>query len=385
MTKERDYFFDNIKAVLIFLVVLGHFLLPIHEEGNVLVLIKRLIYVFHMPLFVFVSGYFSKRIYKDGKYNFKKILYLIKAYILFVVAIQAVYAISGFRSFRKIDFFSQSGAPWYLFAMIAWYLMIPLIRKFKPLPVIIVNIVLALAAGFFKNVGDFLCLSRILVFGPFFFLGYYMEQQMLEKALRPAYKKIVTVAALSICAGILLTGSKMKDELGMVYENISYYELDRLWEGPFVRLVLMIAAFVISWAILFYIPREKTAVSFIGQRTMPIYMLHRILRDVLMFAGIYDYLGNWGWFALFVLICLSISVIYLLANRYVVDSVNQVLKLHMREDKVGKNKGLQFAAPYLNYVRNYFVFFSIFCFIRARTFSGRPKRVMNPSASWWSY
>ena len=334
MTKERDYFFDNIKAVLIFLVVLGHFLLPIHEEGNVLVLIKRLIYVFHMPLFVFVSGYFSKRIYKDGKYNFKKILYLIKAYILFVVAIQAVYAISGFRSFRKIDFFAQSGAPWYLFAMIAWYLMIPLIRKFKPLPVIIVNIVLALAAGFFKNVGDFLCLSRILVFGPFFFLGYYMEQQMLEKALRPAYKKIVTVAALSICAGILLTGSKMKDELGMVYENISYYELDRLWEGPFVRLVLMIAAFVISWAILFYIPREKTAVSFIGQRTMPIYMLHRILRDVLMFAGIYDYLGNWGWFALFVLICLSISVIYLLANRYVVDSVNQVLKLHMREYKV---------------------------------------------------
>lgn len=331
MTKERDYFFDNIKAVLIFLVVLGHFLLPIHEEGNVLVLIKRLIYVFHMPLFVFVSGYFSKRIYKDGKYNFEKILYLIKAYILFVVTIQAVYAISGFRSFREIDFFSQSGAPWYLFAMIAWYLMIPLIRKFKPLSVITVNIVLALAAGFFKNVGDFLCLSRILVFGPFFFLGYYMEQPVLEKALHPAYKKNVTAAALFICAGILLTGAKMKDELGMVYENISYYELDRLWEGPFVRLVLMIAAFMISWAILFYIPREKTAISFIGQRTMPIYMLHRILRDVLMFAGIYDYLGDWGWFALFVLICLSISVIYLLANRYVVDSVNRLLKLHRRK------------------------------------------------------
>lgn len=331
MTKERDYFFDNIKAVLIFLVVLGHFLLPIHEEGNVLVLIKRLIYVFHMPLFVFVSGYFSKRIYKDGKYNFEKILYLIKAYILFVVAIQAVYAISGFRSFREINFFSQSGAPWYLFAMIAWYLLIPLIRKFKPLPVIMVNIVLALAAGFFKNVGDFLCLSRILVFGPFFFLGYYMEQPVLEKALHPAYKKNVTAAALFICEGILLTGAKMKDELGMVYENISYYELDRLWEGPFVRLALMIAAFMISWAILFYIPREKTAISFIGQRTMPIYMLHRILRDVLMFAGIYDYLGDWGWFALFVLICLSISVIYLLANRYVVDSVNRLLKLHRRK------------------------------------------------------
>ena len=168
MKAERDYFFDNVKAVLIFLVVLGHFLLPIHEEG-ILVLIKRLIYVFHMPLFVFVSGYFSKRIYKDGRFNFKKILYLIKAYIVFVIAIQAVYAISGFRSFSEIDFFSQSGAPWYLFAMIVWYLMIPFVRNLKPVPVIAVNIVLALVAGYFKNVGDFLCLSRILVFGLFFF------------------------------------------------------------------------------------------------------------------------------------------------------------------------------------------------------------------------
>lgn len=60
MTRERDYFFDNLKAVLIYLVVLGHFLLPI-RGANPLVEVKRLIYVFHMPLFVFVSGYFAKK------------------------------------------------------------------------------------------------------------------------------------------------------------------------------------------------------------------------------------------------------------------------------------------------------------------------------------
>ena len=95
MNKERDYFFDNLKAVLIFLVVLGHFLLPIRGD-NPLVVVKRLIYVFHMPLFVFISGYFAKKIYKNGQYNFKKILYLLKAYVVFVVAIQTVYAIAGF-------------------------------------------------------------------------------------------------------------------------------------------------------------------------------------------------------------------------------------------------------------------------------------------------
>ena len=257
MTKERDYFFDNLKAVLIFLVVLGHFLLPIHGD-NPLVVVKRLIYIFHMPLFVFVSGYFAKKIYKNGQYNFKKILYLIKAYVLFVIAIQIVYAICGFEDFVEINFFSQSGAPWYLFAMIVWYLTIPLIRRCRPLPVIIVNIGLALVAGYFKNVGDFLCLSRILVFGPFFYIGYYMEQPVLEKALRPSYRRLVVPAAASIC----------------------------------------------------------------------VYMLHRILRDVLMFAGIYDYLGEWGWFTLFVLICLSISVIYILVNPKVVENVNNILALH---------------------------------------------------------
>lgn len=135
--------------------------------------------------------------------------------------------------------------------MIVWYLTIPVIRKYKEIPVLIVTVALALIAGYFKNIGDFLCMSRILVFGPFFYLGYYMEQPVLERALRPVYRRVVVPAAVAICAGILAFGSKLKDELGMVYENISYYELDDVWEGPFVRLALMIAAFLISWAIMF--------------------------------------------------------------------------------------------------------------------------------------
>ena len=111
MTKERDYFFDNVKAVLMFLVVLGHLLLPIHGE-SFLVVVKRLIYVFHMPMFVFVSGYFAKTFYKNGRYNYRKLLYLGKAYLVFVVAIQLVYAISGYQAFSQINVFSQSGAPW---------------------------------------------------------------------------------------------------------------------------------------------------------------------------------------------------------------------------------------------------------------------------------
>ena len=56
--KERSLLFDNIKTVLIILVVLGHALEEIsleHEYG----IIRACIYSFHMPAFIFISGYFS--------------------------------------------------------------------------------------------------------------------------------------------------------------------------------------------------------------------------------------------------------------------------------------------------------------------------------------
>ena len=62
---------------------------------------------------------------------------------------------------------------------------------------------------------------------------------------------------------------------------------------------------------------------------MPVYMLHRILRDVLMFAGIYDYLGEMGWLALVVLCALSFCMVYLLASDRVAKRVSAVLALHV--------------------------------------------------------
>ena len=56
--KELSPLFDNMKMVLIILVVFGHALEEIsleHEYG----IIRACIYSFHMPVFIFISGYFS--------------------------------------------------------------------------------------------------------------------------------------------------------------------------------------------------------------------------------------------------------------------------------------------------------------------------------------
>lgn len=72
MTKERVHFFDNLKGILIFLVVFGHFALPVHSASDTLNALYGFIYIFHMPLFVFVSGFFAKSIVKNGRLRIEK-------------------------------------------------------------------------------------------------------------------------------------------------------------------------------------------------------------------------------------------------------------------------------------------------------------------------
>lgn len=77
--KNRDYFFDNIKGILILLVVFGHAIKPFMDANEIAKLLYCFIYFFHMPLFVFISGYFSK------KQDIFKVINLFSTYLLWQI------------------------------------------------------------------------------------------------------------------------------------------------------------------------------------------------------------------------------------------------------------------------------------------------------------
>ena len=54
--KERNLKLDNAKGILITLVVIGHMLLPIQGTTRGVTNFFYMIYAFHMPAFVFISG-----------------------------------------------------------------------------------------------------------------------------------------------------------------------------------------------------------------------------------------------------------------------------------------------------------------------------------------
>ena len=246
--KERNLKLDNAKGILITLVVIGHMLLPIQGTTRGVTNFFYMIYAFHMPAFVFISGLLAQRIYTRvpkpahapaencaqrhphhaanasatqqvttvGHFNGRRWcstlwLYLLFQFILFFSEIPAY----G-RTTRFPDFLHTSGAPWYLLALLLWYLMIPLFvgcrgkvlllrpvcsnrrlqlserRAQSGLPysliawILLTGLSLAggyLASGALAGIGDFLALDRVIAFAPFFFAGYFIGPERLMKFL----------------------------------------------------------------------------------------------------------------------------------------------------------------------------------------------------------
>jgi len=71
MEKNRLYYLDTMKGILIILVVLGHAIqstIPDYQHN----FLFRLIYSFHMPLFFLISGYLTLKEKHDENIIYKR-------------------------------------------------------------------------------------------------------------------------------------------------------------------------------------------------------------------------------------------------------------------------------------------------------------------------
>ncbi|HIH7688637.1 TPA: acyltransferase family protein, partial [Staphylococcus aureus] len=114
--KERDYFFDNARAILILLVVFGHMLQPYTSGDKYLSALYLVIYSFHMPTFLFISGYFAKNI--DKPYYLEKISKrLIVPYMIFFAFFSIYYFLTGKSDELQLDPFNPVFALWFLITL----------------------------------------------------------------------------------------------------------------------------------------------------------------------------------------------------------------------------------------------------------------------------
>ena len=159
--RERSAYWDNVKFLLISLVVLGHCLWAFRSRPGVSLIVGS-IYLFHMPALVFVSGFFSK---SDNSRSAKSLLRLWFAFFL----LTAVYWLLAFKRGTPPKLTVPYYSAWYLLALIVWRFVTPWVTKIKYS--ILYFSALAILAGFWIKITNEFALSRIICFYPFFLAG----------------------------------------------------------------------------------------------------------------------------------------------------------------------------------------------------------------------
>lgn len=279
-TKEQEipysYLIDNIKILLIFLVVFNHIIaFQLVKEDEVVRFIWYGITIFHMPAFIFVSGYLSKKP-QDVLKNVKNLLI---PYILGYTLTWASQIWLGNR--MDFELLRPSGTVmWYVLALFAYRLTIEAFGRIRF--IVPLSIVFALWAGTRAEFSTFLSASRIVVFFPFFAAGYLWKSEY-TRAIRKFKGKIVIplfAFILLFVATNYMIGNNIP--VAIFRGNHSYLGsgMDDV-EGMVVRGMMYLISFIIIFALLVLMPDKRHPFIFLGRNTMGIYFFHYPIMIVL--------------------------------------------------------------------------------------------------------
>ena len=281
-TRQRIPLFDNIKGLLIILVVAGHIMHPVHNDNPALSCIFDVMYLFHMPLFVFTSGLFAKSAYRNGHLKVDRIISFLVLGALYQLAIMVI---NG-AAFTWMRFLRFSSAPWYLISMAWWYLLTPLLARMKPGMGLVASLVASLAWGFVDMSGGFLAISRTFSFLPWFALGYYCPLDAVQRLKRQRWLWIAVGAAVLIALARVFDEQAYRAFFYLVYGDNPY----RFGARELIdRLTLIVISLTFSLAVLKLVPERASFLTVLGKRTLAIYVLHRLVRAWLTFhTGYYN-------------------------------------------------------------------------------------------------
>lgn len=269
---QRDLCWDNINGFLISLVVFGHVLYAFQSDSTVDKIVDS-IYFFHIPAFVFVSGYFSKRINSRSASSLVKLL---SAYLL----LTAVHLLMALVTGKELKITAPYYSAWYLLALIVWRLVTPYFSKLKQiLPVLLAVLLLA---GIWPDVNNSFGLSRIISLYPFFLAGYLLSEEKAAAIIRkPLQAKLLAGAGLLIAGGILAAVTKLflhpeqRDFLFSAYEGSVLKQM-------LIRGMIFTVAALCILVLLFLTPNRKIPVlTKAGRNSLAIYLLHRPVTLVL--------------------------------------------------------------------------------------------------------
>ena len=172
-----------------------------------------------------------------------------------------------------------------------WYLATPLLARFAPSTGVLVSVAIAFASGFFDLSNGLLAISRSLAFLPYFALGYYMKPAALERLAKRRVLWLAVAGAVAIVSLRLVDVHAYDWFFQMVYGDNPFASAGAVAgipagspaAGAIAKFVTMGIAALFSLAVLRLIPHGASHLTTLGERTLQIYVLHRLIRAALTF------------------------------------------------------------------------------------------------------
>lgn len=314
---KRYAYFDNAKLLLIFLVVFGHMIQPFTNDVPGVNTIYTWIYTFHMPTFIFLAGFFAK-----GSGNKAYILKLAKKllipYIIFQIIYTGYYFLIGKDDWLVDSIFYPHWSLWFLFSLFCWHMLLIFFKKLPSIVGILLAVQIGLLVGYFGHIGHSFSLSRTFVFFPYFLLGYWVSLRQLSWVKR----RTVKITSLMIMVMVAIAIHFAPDiNAGWLLASKSYSDLGLPEYGGFARFFIYLTSTMMMVSILAWVPRRKFKFTYLGERTLYVYLLHGF---IIQYARQVDLFKVDHFIDLFGIAILSIGIVLILSSRPV-QSISQPL------------------------------------------------------------
>ncbi|MEW9702781.1 acyltransferase family protein [Paenibacillus sp. SI8] len=299
----------NAKFLLIVWVVIANCIDPLIHQSAILKAVYLSIYTFHIPMFVMVTGYFSKN-FQFNRAGIRSLQLIFYHYLLF----QSLYSLLDALSFHApgvhYSFFIPYSLLWFLFSHFCWRLLLLLFTKLQhPL---VVSIALGVLIGYLPFTGAMFSFSRTIVFFPFFLAGYYFHPNVLPIQWLRSFRGLSVLLA----SGILLCLSVIPLDPKWLYSSYTYVELGQLsWLAGAYRLGIYALEATASFCFLCFVPHITSTLTEWGKHTVYVFLLHGLILKTIIATGLFRHIQSPAQIMLVILFAIALT--WLLSQKWV--------------------------------------------------------------------
>ncbi|MFG3040321.1 acyltransferase family protein [Streptomyces sp. NPDC048330] len=282
--RRRDPYLDNAKYLAILLVAVGHVLPVVVEGSRATRALYMLVYAFHMPTFVLISGHLS-RSYVGRPDQLRRLLTGVALpYLVFEVAYTLLIR-WGAQPERPYSLLHPSYLMWFLIALFVWRTTAPFWSVVR-WPVAL-SLAIAAAAAVTPDLDGVVGMQRVLQFLPFFVIGLRMRPEHFRFLRR---RSVRAVAVLVLAGALPFTyWATASIYITWFYRTVSAQEMGVAWGPGLVRVgALFVCATILTAAFLALVPGRRVWFTTLGSGTLCGYLLHGFLVRGGQYSGFFD-------------------------------------------------------------------------------------------------